>query len=104
MNGHSRPDPAFSVESFNIDQGFTATVTNDLKHYSVMLKCGAWTYGPAIAEVQLAAQRLGGKTAQETKKLLSYAIKQQALKELSRAVMSGGVYDQNRPRPDQNDG
>lgn len=100
MNGAPQPGPTMSTKTFNIEQGFTATVISDFKHYRVMLKCGAWTYGPAVCEIAVAAKKLGGKDVDETKRLLAYAVKTQALKELSNAVMSGGGYNQNAPKPE----
>ncbi len=90
--------PLRQTIEFKIDQGFVATVVSDLKHYRVLLRCGAWTYEPVISEIVLTATRLGGKTPEETKRLLAYAIKTQALRELSAAVMSGGEYDAHKPK------
>lgn len=88
LNGAARAQ-AETVRQFKIEQGFVATVTSDLVNYSVMLQNGAWTYGPAVARIIDVTARLGGKTPEESKKLFAYAVKAQALRELSKAVMDG---------------
>lgn len=88
VNGVAGHKPQTIVQ-FKIEQGFVAVVTSDLQNYSVVIKNGAWTYGPAIGRIIDVTARLGGKTPEESKKLFAYAVKAQALRELSKAVMDG---------------
>lgn len=88
LNGAARQNPQ-TVVQFKIEQGFVAVVTSDLQNYSVVLRNGAWTYGPAIGRIIDITARLGGKTPEESKRLFAYAVKAQALRELSQAVMNG---------------
>ena len=90
MNGTiiGAPRGKISAVTMSIEQGFEATVQTNLaaKQYGVMLKCGGWTYGPAFADIETTAKKLG---TQDTKRLLAYAIKSQALRELSDSVIQG---------------
>lgn len=91
-NGGSHIQPGVDiVKEFDIEQGFIATVRSDLRSYQVMLRNGHWTYGPAVARISVVKEKLNGETPEDNMRMFAYAIKAQAMQELSRGFIDDAM-------------